>query len=95
MKNKKKVILITLISLLFVLAITLLILNQTGVINKIIENINKEEIKKEISYEVYKHVNGQTAMLVVAEDTENGIQKIIYPNNEMELYCNRKNKSSI
>ena len=91
MKNKKKITLIALI-LLFILAIILLVLNQTGVINRIIENINKEEIKKEISYEVYKHVNGKTAMLVVAEDTENGIEKIIYPNNEMELYCNGKTK---
>ena len=91
-KNKKKIILITLVILLFIIAITLLVLNQTGVINTIIENINKEEIKKEISYEVYKHVNGQTAMLLVAEDTENGIEKIIYPNNEMEIYCNGKTK---
>ena len=91
-KKKKKIILITLVIVLFIIAITLLVLNQTGVINTIIENINKEEIKKEISYEVYKHVNGQTAMLLVAEDTENGIEKIIYPNNEMELYCNGKTK---
>lgn len=95
MKNKKKTILVTLAIILFISAVTFLILNQIGIINRIIENNNKEEIKKEISYEVYKHVNGQTTMLIVAEDTENGIQKIIYPNNEMELYCNRKNKSSI
>ena len=92
MKNKKKIILITLITLLFIIAITLLVLNQTGVIKRVIENNNKEEIKKEISYEVYHHVNGNTKMLVIAEDTENGIEKIIYPNNEMELYANGKNK---
>lgn len=95
MKNKKRIILVTLIALLFIISIILLILSQTGTIDRIINNINREEIKKEISYEVYKHVDGKAAMLVVAEDTENGIEKIIYPNNEMELYCNRKNKSSI
>ena len=90
MKKRRKII--TLIVSLFILVVTLLILNQTGVINKITNNINREEIKKEISYEVYHHVNGETKMLVVAEDTENGIEKVIYPNNEMELYCNGKNK---
>ena len=92
MKNKNKIILITLMSLLFIIAITIVILNKTGIINRINQNSKQEEIKKEISYEVYKHANGQTAMLVIAEDTENGIQKIIYPNNEMELYCNGKTK---
>ena len=92
MKNKKKLILIILATLLFILTLILIVLNQTGVIKRVIENNNKEEIKKEISYEVYHHVNGNTKMLVIAEDTENGIEKIIYPNNEMELYANGKNK---
>ena len=92
MKNKKKLILIILATLLFILTLILIVLNQTGVIKRVIENNNKEEIKKEISYEVYHHVNGNTKMLVIAEDTENGIEKIIYPNNEMELYCNGKTK---
>lgn len=92
MKNKKKIILIILIILLFLITLLLIVLNKTGIINRIIENINKEEIKKEISYEVYHHVNGNTKMLVIAEDTENGIEKIIYPDNEMELYANGKTK---
>ncbi len=92
MQNKKKIILIIIIALLFVMSITLVVLKRTGVIDRIIDNNNKEEIVKQISYEVYKHVNGKTAMLVIAEDTENGIEKIIYPNNEMELYCNGKTK---
>ncbi len=92
MKNKKKIILITLIVLLFIIVVTLTVLNQQGILNRINQNNKQEEIKKEISYEVYQHVNGKTAILLVAEDTENGIEKIIYPNNEMELYCNGKTK---
>ncbi len=93
-KNKKRRILI-IVLIIIILLITLVILNKTGAINRITKNTRQEEIKKEISYEVYQHVNGKTAILLVAEDTENGIEKIIYPNNEMELYCKRKNKSSL
>lgn len=92
MKNKLKINLIIISITLAILIFGIIILNKTGVINRIINIANKEEIKKEISYEVYHHVNGNTKMLVVAEDSENGIQKIIYPNNEMELYCNGKTK---
>ena len=92
MKNKLKISLIVIIILLIVLIASTIILNQTGVIKRIADNINKEEIKKEISYEVYKHVDGKTAILVIVEDTENGIDKVIYPNNEMELSCNGKTK---
>ena len=91
MKRNIKISLIV-ISIILILIISFFIINRTEIINRINQNKEQEEIKKEISYEVYHHVNGDTKMLVVAEDTENGIEKIIYPNNEMELYCNGKNK---
>ena len=94
MKRNIKISLIV-ISIILILIISFFIINRTEIINRINQNKEQEEIKKEISYEVYHHVNGDTKMLVVAEDTENGIEKIIYPNNEMELYCKRKNKSSL
>lgn len=92
MKNKLKISLIIISIVLVILILGIIILNKTGAINRIINIANKEEIKKQISYEVYHHVNGNTKMLIVAEDSENGIDKIIYPNNEMELYCNGKTK---
>ena len=91
MKRNIKISLIV-ISIILILIISFFIINRTEIINRINQNKEQEEIKKEISYEVYHHVNGDTKMLVVAEDTENGIEKVIYPNNEMELYCNGKNK---
>ena len=92
MKNKLKISLIVIIILLLVLIVTTIVLNQTGVIKIIADNINKEEVKKEISCEVYEHVDGKTTILVIVEDTENGIDKITYPDNEMELSCNGKTK---
>lgn len=92
MRNRNRINLITLIALLFVIAITLLVLQQTSVINKIIERNKQEKIKKEISYEVYHHVNGLTKILVIAEDTENGIEKLIRADNGLEIYCNGKKR---
>ena len=91
MKKNIKISLIV-ISIILILIISFFIINRTEIINRINQNREPEEIKKEISYEVYHHVDGDTKMLVIAEDTENGIEKIIYPNNEMELYCNGKTK---
>ena len=90
--KKLKLSLIILIVLLVNLIVLTIVLDYTGVIRRIADNINKEEVKKEISYEVYSYVNGKTAILVIAEDTENGIDKIIYPENEMILSCNGKAK---
>lgn len=94
MKNRKKIILIILIIILFIIAITLLVLNQTGVIKRIIENNNKEEIKKEISCQVYHYVNGLTKILVIAEDTENGIDKLIREDNGIIIECNGRKKAA-
>ncbi len=90
--KKLKLSLIIAIILLVVLIVSTIVLNQTGVIKRIADNIKKEEIKKEINCEVYSYVNGKTAILVIVEDTENGIDKIIYPENEMTLSCNGKTK---
>ena len=90
--KKLKLSLIIAIILLVVLTVSTIVLNQTGVIKRIADNIKKEEIKKEINCEVYSYVNGKTAILVIVEDTENGIDKIIYPENEMTLSCNGKTK---
>ncbi len=90
--KKLKISLIVIIVLLLILIVSTIVLNQTGVIKRIVDNINKEEIKKEISCEVYEHVDGKTTILVVVEDTENGIDRVIYPENEMVLSCNGKNK---
>lgn len=92
MKNKVKIALIVVIIVLICFIVATIILNQTGTIDKIIRNTAQEEIKKEISYEVYQLVNGKTAILVTVEDTENGIDKIVYPDNEMEVCCNGKTK---
>ncbi|MCI9287308.1 MAG: hypothetical protein HFJ57_04995 [Clostridia bacterium] len=90
--KKLKISLIVIIVLLLILIVSTIVLNQTGVIKRIADNINKEEIKKEITCQVYSHVDGKTAILVIVEDTENGIDKIVYPDNEMTLSCNGKTK---
>ena len=91
MKRNTKISLIIFAIILIFLAI-FAVFYQTGIINKIAIGEQKAEVKKEISYEVYHHVDGNTKILVIVEDTENGIEKVIYPNNEMELYCDGKNK---
>lgn len=92
MKRNLKISLIIISIVLIVAVLLLVILNKTGVIAEIVNRTQKEEIKKEISYEVYHHVNGLTKILVVAEDSENGLEKIVYPNNELEIDCKGKNK---
>lgn len=64
-------------------------------INKITKN--KEEVQ-DITFEMYSNENNILKMIVTAQDTENGIDKVIYTtenNEKKEIKCYGKNKVSM
>lgn len=96
MKQKNKIILISIIILIGILLLaSVFAMQKSGLIEKIGQVFQKEEIKKEIRYKIYSCVNGKIKMLIEVEDSENGIEKVQYPNREMEIQCYGKNKVGI
>lgn len=91
MKNKK-IILVLISIIVFIVLVTIY---KTGAIQRIINIARREEIKKEITYVVYEYKDNNLKMLVSAEDSENGIETLVYPNNELQINCNGKKKVSI
>ena len=57
-------------------------------------SIGQEEIIKNIEYEIYSNENNILKLLIVATDTENGIQEIEYPDGD-KLKCNGKTQVGI
>lgn len=95
MKKNKKIIIITAI-ILFIISI---VFSQRHTliskINKITKN--KEEVQ-DITFEMYSNENNILKMIVTAQDTENGIDKVIYTtenNEKKEIKCYGKNKVSM
>ena len=83
------------IILMFILLISIVIIylyNNTEILNKILGKETRQAVTEQnIEYKIYKYANNEGKMLIKFQDSENGIERIEYPNNENTLTCNGKN----
>lgn len=92
---KKRNIIWIIILIISIIILLPIIINITKITSRIINNNKTEEIKKEIIYNSCYQENNNVKMIIIAEDTENGLEKFIYPNNELIIECNGRNKIAI
>lgn len=76
---KKKYFTISIFSVVCILLIILLVVYRINLKNSSKE-YKKEEIIKDIKFEVYSNQNNKIKVLVTAQDTENGIERMLYTN---------------
>lgn len=95
MKVKKS--LTVFISILFVIIILLMLYFNRIQISQFILHMNKKDIIKDISFDIYSYDEGIMKVLVVAEDTENKINQLKYviDGKERILNANLKEKVAI
>lgn len=90
--NNKKIIIPLIAFIITILLVTVLIFNKDK-IEKVVKNILKIEVN-EFTYSLYSNENDIWRVIVEIANEE-GINEIIYPNNERILYCNGKEKIAI
>lgn len=96
MKNKK--IFYKLILLIIIVLITIFVVFNHEQINNIFIDKKKEEINKNITFQVYSNENDILKILVTAKDIENGINKLIYLTEEgqqKEINCYGKTQVTV
>lgn len=74
MKKKKIVLLI----ILAILIISIIIFKRYEIMNKISTITNRQQVIQDITFNVYSNENDILKIMVTAEDTENGIDKLLY-----------------
>ena len=95
MKKKQRGITLIVLIVLILLCILLILVDDR---NKIISIIDKKKMNEDIdgiNYKIYHSNEGNIKMLITFQDKDNGINKIIYPNEEKIVMANNKKKVSI
>ena len=94
MKNKYIKFWIVLILIVILVAILIYILPKRGILKNTI-NLNKQEIIKDISFDVYSNENDKIIVLVTVEDSENKIKQLTYKENGKEKTINTYLKEKV
>lgn len=91
---KKKYFTISIFSVVCILLIILLVVYRINLKNSSKE-YKKEEIIKDIKFEVYSNQNNKIKVLVTAQDTENGIERMLYTNKGTQTEIRGQGKKKI